>query len=71
MNAEQLLRNAVLTSGTSVHAVAKAADVPQPVLHRFVRGQQGLTLGTAMKLMAWAGLELRPVDLSRNTATSE
>ena len=68
MIAEDVLRNAVLMSGFSVNAVAKAADVPQSVLDKFVRRAGTINLPTAQKLMSWAGLELRPRE--ENTHSS-
>jgi plasmid maintenance system antidote protein VapI len=42
-----------------VSAVAVAAGVLQPVLHRFMKGERDLTLTTAQKLADHFGLELR------------
>jgi plasmid maintenance system antidote protein VapI len=55
-----VLLRAVRESGLTVNAVAVAAGVPQPVLHRFVAGERGLNLATAQKLVDYFGLELRP-----------
>jgi len=49
---------AIGESGLSTYAVAKAAGVSQPVLHRFVTGERGLTLDTAEKLCRFLGLRL-------------
>lgn len=54
------LKRAVGESGLTVFALAHAAGVAQPVLHRFVRGGRDLTLRTAEKLAAYFGLELLP-----------
>ena len=54
------LRRAVRETGLSVNAVAKAAGVPQPVLHRFMTGERDLTLSTAQRLVDYFRLELRP-----------
>jgi plasmid maintenance system antidote protein VapI len=55
-----VLRKAIEQSELSVYAIAKAADVPQPVLHRFYAGERDLTLATANKLAVYFGLELTP-----------
>ena len=55
----EVLRKAVREPGLSVNAVAKAAGIAQPVLHRFVTGERDLTLDTAQKLADYFGLELR------------
>jgi plasmid maintenance system antidote protein VapI len=57
---EEFLRDTLRKSGQSVYAVAKATGIPQPVLHRFMAGEHGMTLRTAEKLMRHFGLELRP-----------
>ncbi len=44
----------------TVNAIAVEAGVPQPVLHRFVKGERDLTLATAQKLADYFGLELLP-----------
>jgi plasmid maintenance system antidote protein VapI len=54
-----MLRKAVSDTGLTVNAAAKAAGVPQPVLHRFVTGERDLTLRTAQKLADYFDLELR------------
>jgi plasmid maintenance system antidote protein VapI len=41
---------AIRNSGKTVNAIAVEAGVPQPVLHRFVKGERGLTLTTVQKL---------------------
>lgn len=53
------LRKSIRDSGTTVNAIAVEAGVPQPVLHRFARGERDLTLTTAQKLTDYFGLELR------------
>jgi plasmid maintenance system antidote protein VapI len=57
---EDLLRNAVLTSGLSVNALAKQAGIPQPVLSRLLNGERTITLMTADKLLRYFGLEIVP-----------
>ncbi|MDA1054860.1 MAG: helix-turn-helix transcriptional regulator [Planctomycetota bacterium] len=52
------LRQAIEDSGESVYAIAKAAGIAQPVLHRFSTGERDLTLTTADRLLEYFGLEL-------------
>ena len=54
------LRKAIQDSGKSVTAIASESDIPQPVLHRFVKGERDLTLRTVEKLADYFRLELRP-----------
>ena len=56
----EILRKLIEDSDQSVAAIARAAGIPQPVLHRFVAREQELTLRTADKLLAYFDLELRP-----------
>lgn len=56
------LRRAIEDSGLSVTAIAKAAGIAQPVLHRFYTGERDLTLTTADKLIVYFGLELTQRD---------
>ena len=56
------IREAVRATGQSTNAVAKAAGVPQPVLHHFLAGARGITLETAEKLCRHLGLELRKAE---------
>ena len=44
----------------TLNAIAVASGVPQPVLHRFVKGKRDLTLTTAQKLADYFGFELMP-----------
>ena len=53
-----LLRQLLRDTGQSVNALAHAAGVAQPVLHRFIAGEQGLTLRNADRLIAFFELEL-------------
>lgn len=53
------LRQAIKDSGDSVNAIARAADIAQPVLHRFCSGERDLTLTTADKLLSHFGFELK------------
>lgn len=54
------LRKAIADSEDSVSAIARAAGIPQPVLHRFAKGERDLTLTTAQRLIDYFDLELRP-----------
>jgi plasmid maintenance system antidote protein VapI len=55
----ELLRQLIRDTGESVNHLARASGVAQPVLHRFVAGEQGLTLRNADKLFVFFGLEVR------------
>ncbi len=52
------IRRAVDATGLSVYAVAKASGISQPIVHRFMNGERGLTLDTADKLCRFLGLRL-------------
>jgi plasmid maintenance system antidote protein VapI len=54
------LRKAIKASGKTVNAIAVESGVPQPVLHRFAKGDRDLTLETADKLARHFDLELKP-----------
>jgi plasmid maintenance system antidote protein VapI len=56
----ETLRKAIAKSGRTVGAIAVDAKIPQPVLHRFYKGERGLNLDTAEKLARYFNLELRP-----------
>jgi hypothetical protein len=60
MRVEDLLREAVLTSGLPLDTVARRAGLSQPLLWRFckVRGA-GINLRNAEKLMILFDLEVR------------
>lgn len=45
------LRRLITESGLSVRKVALRSCVPQPVLHRFVKGERTITIDTADKLL--------------------
>jgi plasmid maintenance system antidote protein VapI len=60
------LRRQIQECGRSVNAVAIESGVPQPVLHRFVKGERDLTLTTAEKLIRYFNLELRRKDEAPN-----
>lgn len=52
------LKKAIQDSGKSVNAIAVESGIPQPVLHRFVKGDRDLTLTTAEKLLRYFNFEL-------------
>lgn len=56
-----ILRNAIRNRATPIAVVARSANVPQPVLCRFMHGQQGLTLATAERLAGFLALTLTPI----------
>lgn len=56
------LKKAIQDSGKSVNAIAVESGIPQPVLHRFVKGDRDLTLTTAEKLLRYFSFELRKQD---------
>jgi predicted transcriptional regulator len=53
------LKRAIAASGLTINKLAVESGVPQPVLHRFMLGEQDLKLSTAEKLAAYLGLKLR------------
>ena len=60
----EILRQAAAADGRSIFALARDADIPYPVMYRFLKGDKtghkwGLTLTTADKLARVLGLELR------------
>ena len=61
------LRTQIRDCGKSVNAVALESGIPQPVLHRFVKGERDLTLTTAEKLVLYFNLELRERDEAQNS----
>jgi plasmid maintenance system antidote protein VapI len=54
-----VLRNAILKSGQSANAIAKATGVPQPTITRFLAGRD-IRISKAEKIAKHLGLELRP-----------
>lgn len=61
----EILRDAFANDVRSIYRLAKDADVPYPVLYRFIKGdkhghRQSLNLITVQKLADQLGLELRP-----------
>ncbi len=57
-----VLKSTIEISALSVNAIAKGSQVPQPVLHRYIHGEQDITLGTADKLCAFLGLKLVSIE---------
>ena len=60
----EILRQAATADGRSMFALSRDADIPYPVMYRFLKGDAkghkwGLTLTTADKLTRVLGLELR------------
>jgi hypothetical protein len=54
------IKQAILATGKSVNSVASQSGVSQPILHRFLTGQRGITLDTAERVCSYLKLELRP-----------
>lgn len=52
------IRQAISDSGMTQTELAKAADVAGSVLSRFTRGQQGITLETADRIVRALGLRV-------------
>ena len=52
------LKRAIVASGLTVYRIAKDSGVPQPVVHRFMAGDQGISLATAEKLARYLKLKL-------------
>jgi ribosome-binding protein aMBF1 (putative translation factor) len=58
------LRKAIDASGMSRYAIAKAIELDQSVMSRFMAGKSGLAVETIDKLCDLLGLELVPKDKS-------
>ena len=61
----EILREAFAADGRSIYQLARDADVPYPVLYRFIKGdrdgrKRSLDLITVDKLADALGFELRP-----------
>ena len=54
----EIIKKAIEDSGKSIAEIARGTGVAQPVIHRFVHGERGLTLLTAEKLIEYLGLQL-------------
>ncbi len=52
------LRSAILGSGETVYALAKASGTTQAMIARFVSGERDIRLGTAARIAAALGLAL-------------
>lgn len=55
------LREAIRTSGQSIHAVSLGARINYASLHGFMHNSRSLSLNNATKVAQYLGLELRPV----------
>ncbi len=64
-NVVDQLREAARDSGLTRLQLAKRTGLPYSVVHGFVGGYRGLTLGSAAALCRVLGLELRPVRRRR------
>lgn len=53
------LREAIRNSGKSVYQIAKAANVSQVVVSRFISGERDIRMQTADRLAEVLGLEIR------------
>jgi transcriptional regulator with XRE-family HTH domain len=53
------LRTAIVGSGLTAYAIAKRADTSPDVVSRFVTGERDVRLGTAARIAAALGLELK------------
>jgi len=58
-NLANTLRNLIAKSDLTVNRIALEAGMPQPVLHRFAKGERDLTLETAQKLIDYFEIEIR------------
>ena len=57
---EDQLRQAIQAQAGSVLGLAKRVKVSQPILHRFLNRERGITLATAAQIAKVLGLELVP-----------
>ena len=55
---DEQLKRAIIKSGLTAHAIAKATGVAQPGIWHFLNGTRDLRLATAAKLAAYFGMEL-------------
>ena len=58
MTVSEQLREAITASNFTVNSLGIASGVPQSCLHRFLYGQQSMTLRNVDKLAAYLGLSL-------------
>jgi hypothetical protein len=52
------LRDWIANGGQSINRIAVSSGIPQPVLHRFAKGEKDMNLRTATKLAQYFGMEL-------------
>jgi len=52
------LLEAIEDSGQSVRSIALGAGIPQPSLHRFIKGERDIRLDTAAKIADYLGMRL-------------
>ena len=55
-----ILRERMRQTGLPIAVIARETGIVQPVLHRFFKGEQDLTLRTATKLARYLDLEFVP-----------
>ena len=61
-----LIRRTIRADKRTMYRLAKDSGLPYQTVHRFARGQrEDLVMGTAWRLCAALGLELRPVNRRR------
>ena len=58
MSLTQQLREAIAGSGVTLYRVAKDTGIPYAVVHRFARGERGISLETADTLAEFFGMHL-------------
>jgi ribosome-binding protein aMBF1 (putative translation factor) len=58
MSLSKQLRNAIKTSGVSLYRIAKDADIPYSVVHRFANEERQIKLDVADKLAKYFGMKL-------------
>ena len=56
----EILRERMRQTGLSIAVIARETGIVQPVLHRFFKGEQDLTLRTATKLARYLELDFVP-----------
>ncbi len=56
----EILRERMRQTGLPIAVIARETGIVQPVLHRFFKGEQDLTLRTATKLADYLELDLVP-----------
>jgi predicted transcriptional regulator len=53
-----ILRKAISESGLTLYRISKDSGVPYATLHRFVRGQRGVSMEALDKLCFYLGMRL-------------